>query len=331
MTMIGRRGVIAGGTAVAVLGGLSGRAAAQAAQLKFSHQSSVTHPFHIAAVRFSERLAAETGGKLDLKVFPTAQLGSAQQAAEGLLLGNVDITPAGTPLLASFVPELNVVNMPFVFRDAAHFDKTFAADSPVFKTFADLLAAKGFRFLGMFSAGERHFMTKRPVRSMADLKGLKFRSIENPAYIAAFSAFGTNPVAIAYPELYGALQTGVVDGADGANTNYFVEKFYEVAPHWAVVNWLTFSNPLVMSERKFRGLPKDQQDAMLKVGDEVCRFERELWKKSDDEKLPELQAKGVTVAVLDQAPFREASKAVYDRFLKSDRERQLLEAIQKIQ
>jgi len=316
---------------LAVVAAVVAPAAAQTVEFKYGHQSSATHPFHLAGQHFADELAKRSGGRMTVKVFPAAQLGSAQKALEGILLGNVDMTPAGTALLASFVPDLNALNMPFLLRDAAHFDKAFARDSAATKQIVDLAASRGYRYLCMFTAGERHFITKKPVRSMDDLKGLKFRSAENPAYIAAFAAFGTNPVALAYPELYGALQTGVIDGADAAPTNYMVEKFYEVTPNFALVNWITFINSLVMSEQKFRSLSAADQEQLAAAAESTCAFERDLWRKSDVENLEAMRKQAaITVTTLDPAPLRKASEKVYEQFMKTDEQKRLLKIIQDI-
>lgn len=323
------RSLLAG---LALACGLAGTATAQTLELKYAHQSSPSHPFHLAGQRFAEELSKRSDGRMTVRVFPAAQLGSAQKALEGILLGNVDMTPAGTALLASFAPDLNALNMPFLIRDAAHFDKAFTTGSPAAREIVSIAATRGFRYLCMYTAGERHFITKRPVRSMDDLRGLKVRSAENPAYIAAFSAYGTNPVAMAYPELYGALQTGVIDGADAAPTNYMVEKFFEVAPNFALVNWITFANTLVMSEQKFRSLNAADQKILQEAADATCAYERDLWRKSDDENLAKMRAQaGITVTQLDPAPLRKASEKVYEQFMKSDGQKRLLKLIQDIQ
>jgi TRAP-type C4-dicarboxylate transport system substrate-binding protein len=118
-----------------------------------------------------------------------------------------------------------------------------------------------------------------------------------------------------------------VDGADAANTNYFTEKFYEVAPNWAQVSWLFYSNFIVMREDKFKALPAKTQEALMKVGREVGREHFTRYRKSDEEKLAQLVARGVKVTQPDPEPFRKAATQIYDQFLKTDREKQLLALI----
>jgi TRAP-type C4-dicarboxylate transport system substrate-binding protein len=147
--------------------------------------------------------------------------------------------------------------------------------------------------------------------------------------VAAFEAFGANATPIAYSEMYSALQTGVVDGADAANTNYYAKKFYEVAPYWAMVGWLTSLNPVVMAESKFQSLPEDIRTILLEVSTKNGRENRELYAETDASVLEKLVAEGVKVTHPDVAPFREAALGIYDRFLKTDREKELLRLVQE--
>ena len=167
-----------------------------------------------------------------------------------------------------------------------------------------------------------------PVESMDDLAGKKIRTVQNPVHVATFTAFGANATAIAYPEVYGALQTGVVDGGDAANTNYYTAKFYEVAPYWAQVSWLFYSNPLVMSEDAFQALSPEDQEIFQRVGRQVGREQIANWKASDAGLLDELKKAGVTVTTPPREPFQEAVGEVYDTFLASDFEKEWLGRIQ---
>ena len=177
------------------------------------------------------------------------------------------------------------------------------------------------------TSGPRHIMSRMPVESMDDLAGRKIRTVQNPVHVATFNAFGANATAIAYPEVYSSLQTGVVDGADAANTNYYTQKFYEVAPHWAQVSWLFYTNPIVISEAKFQSLTDDQQAALLEAGRKAGAAQQADWQASDAELLGTLEGEGVIVTRPDTAPFREASRSVYDEFLTDETQQRMLKMI----
>ncbi|MDE0002887.1 MAG: TRAP transporter substrate-binding protein DctP, partial [Rhodospirillaceae bacterium] len=134
-------------------------------------------------------------------------------------------------------------------------------------------------------------------------------------------------VAVDYGELYASLQTGLVDGAEAANTNYNLKKFYEVAPNWAQVGWAILAADLIMSEERFHSLPADIQYILTSAGRQSAILERQAYADSDNSLLSVLQRQGVKVTYPDTAPFREASIAVYDEFITTDEGRELLNAI----
>ena len=201
-------------------------------------------------------------------------------------------------------------------------------DGDVGDELAKRLEARGFHLLAFYEAGVRHIMTSdRPVRSIDDLRGLKMRTMPVPAHIASFNAYGANAVAVDYSELYGGLQTGLVDGAEAANTNYSNKKLYEVAPYWAQLGWVMLTADLLMSDERFRSLPADVQEILREAAIESAHHERRLYAESDNSLLESLEQQGVSVTYPDPAPFRKASEAVYEEFITGDEDRALLEAI----
>jgi len=276
-----------------------------------------------------KKLEEYTNGRATLEIFPNNQLGNEPQMIEGVLLGTVDITVPSNAPLTNFVTELKIFDMPFLFRDDKHMTQVLRG--PVLKEMDDIVAKKGIRLLGVYAAGVRHIMTKEPINAMEDLKGKKIRTMQSPYHVAAFKAFGANATPLAYGELYGALQAGVVDGAEAANTNYQAQKFYEVAKNWAMVSWTTITAPLIMSQKKFNALPSDVQEALLKAGAESAVYEQDLYITSDQSKLDELKKAGVRVTQPDPTAFREAAKQAYDQFLTTPLDKRLLKMIQDIQ
>ena len=160
----------------------------------------------------------------------------------------------------------------------------------------------------------RNVYTREPVNKIDDLKGKKIRVIPNPTFIALFRGLGAAPTPMAFGELYTALQQGVIDGAEAANTNYEAQKFYEVAPNWAMVAWTTLVSDMIMGEKFFQGLPADVQKAVVQAAQESAKVEREAYAKSEDVALAALKAKGVKITTPDPEPFRKASQTVYAKF-----------------
>lgn len=297
--------------------------------LKAGHTANPDEPYHIGLLEFKKIVEKETKGEVEIQIFPNSQLGSEKEMIEGLKLGTVDITSPSNGNLTNFVPELGIFDLPFLFRDRAHMYK--AMDGEPGKQLSKAMADKGFRLLGFYEAGIRHIMTtSKPINTIEDLKGLKIRTMGVPAHVASFNAFGAKATPMAYGELYGALQQNVVDGAEAANTNYNSQKFYEVAPYWAQIGWTALVSDLIMSEEKFQSLPKNVQAALIKAGLESAKVERKAYSDSDNSLLDSLKKQGVKVTYPDPKGFREASKAVYDEFIKSPSSKSVLDAIQKM-
>ena len=294
--------------------------------LKAGHSANADEPYHIGLQKFAEIVETKTNGRVEIQIFPNNQLGNEKEMVEGILLGTVDITVPSNGIVTNFVPELGIFDLPFLFNDRPHMYSVM--DGPVGEQLSLVMREKGFRLLGFYEAGVRHIMTRtKPINSIGDLEALKIRTMGIPAHVASFNAFGAKATPMAYSELYGALQSGVVDGAEAANTNYNSKKFYEVAPNWAQIGWTALVSDLIMSEKKFNSLPADIQTILLEAGLESATAERKAYSDSDNSLLSSLKAKGVKVTYPDAAPFRKASQPVYDEFVKTPAQKKVLEMI----
>ncbi|MDP6785841.1 MAG: TRAP transporter substrate-binding protein [Rhodospirillales bacterium] len=313
--------------AIAMTGAsISGPATAADIVIKAGHTQNAGEPMDKALKIMSEHLEKATGGKATIKIFPSMQLGGEVEMIKQVLTGTLDIvTPSNAPL-TNFVPELKIFDMPFLFRDEAHMIKVLRG--PVLQDISNIVAKRGIRLLGVFNIGVRHIMSKKPVKSIADLKGLKIRTMQSKYHMAAFNAFGANATPISYAELYSSLQTGVVDGAEAANTNYFEKKFYEVAPHWGQVGWTILTGPIVIAEKKFASLPKDVQKALLEGGNKAAIWEQDYYASVDKGRLNDLKKVGVKITKLDTAPFQKAAAKVHAEFLTTADEKRILKMIQ---
>ena len=175
--------------------------ASAAEKISFAHVSTIGSEEHLAGLEFGKVLKEKSNGALEVEIFPNAQLGGEKEIVEGMLLGTVDVGKPSAAVLANWVTEFNVINMPFVFKDLQHLQRAADPSGPIFKKLTELSAAKGIRMLGIMVCCTRHIMTKKPVNSIADMRGIKIRAIQNPVHVATFNAFGANATAIAYPEV----------------------------------------------------------------------------------------------------------------------------------
>ncbi|TYC61932.1 TRAP transporter substrate-binding protein [Rhodobacterales bacterium] len=309
---------------------LSMPASAQEVTLKASHNANADEPYGVGMREMAEILKEKTDGKAVIEVYDNATLGDEMESIQGTQMGTVDIAVTATSTLANFVPDLSVFSLPFLFEDAEQMDRALS-NPDVLAEIQAALDEKGFHLLTVFSAGTRHIMTKKPIETMDDMEGLKIRTMQNPAHVDAFTAFGANPTPLAYTELYGALETGVVDGAEAANTNFFSQKFYEVAPDWAVVGWLELVAPVVMGKDAYEALPEDVQKALDEAGLAAGKAERAAYLASDNARFADLEKVGVKMTHPDTAPFREAATTVQEKYLETDKQKKIFEMLKSVQ
>lgn len=305
---------------------MSGPLSAAEIVLKAGHSQNAGQPMDLGLHMIADYVKEATNGRVEIQIFPNMQLGGEVEMIKQVLTGTLDITSPSNAPLTNFVPELKIFDMPFLFRDEAHMIKVLRG--PVLQDINKIVSKRGIRLLGVYNVGVRHLMTKKLVKSIEDLQGLKIRTMQSKYHMAAFNAFGANATPISYAELYSSLQTGVVDGAEAANTNYFEKKFYEVAPYWGQLGWTILTAPIIMSEKKFASLPKDVQDALLAGGNKAAAWEQDHYASVDKERLKSLQDAGVTITKLDTAPFQKAAAKVHAEFLTTDAEKRILKMIQ---
>lgn len=294
--------------------------------LKAGHSASELEPYHIGLLAFSAAVEEKTGGEVKIEIYPNSQLGTEKEMIESVAFGTLDITVPTNGVLTNFVPELAVLDLPFLFKSREHLYETMDGDAG--NKLTQYMKRKGFKSLAFYEAGVRHIMTtSKPIYSIDDLNGLKIRTMQIPAHISSFNQFGANASPLAYSELYGALESGVVDGAEAANTNYYAKNFYEVAPYWAQVSWTTLVADLIMSEKKFTSLSPEHQKAIVEAALESAIIERKAYSEMDKNLLDNIKQSGVTVTFPDPKPFRNASKNIYDKYVKTKAQKEVLSLI----
>lgn len=303
---------------------------AQDITLKASHNANADEPYGVGMRKMGEFLEEASGGKATIQVFDNAQLGDEMESIQGTQIGTVDIAVTSNSTLTNFVPDLSVFSLPFLFQDAEQMDRALS-EPAVVEEIQAALDSQGFHLLAVFSAGTRHIMTKTPIETMEDMAGLKIRTMQNPAHVDTFTAFGANPTPLAYTELYGALETGVVDGAEAANTNFFSQKFYEVAPDWAVIGWLELVAPVIMGKAAYDALPEDVQAALDEAGMKAGKVQRKAYLDSDNARFADLEAVGVTITRPDDAAFRAAVSTVYDDYVTTDTQKKIFDLLKSVE
>jgi tripartite ATP-independent transporter DctP family solute receptor len=222
---------------------------------------------------------------------------------------------AGT--LGPIVDDINVVNMPFLFKDIAHAHKMM--DGPIGDELLDRITANpnaGLVGLCWMDSGARSlYNTKRPIKTIDDLKGLKIRVIGNPIFVEMMNALGGNGVAMGYDQVFSALQTGVVDGAENNAPSYVFSNHYTVAKYYSLTQHLVIPEVLAFSKRAWGTLSTDEQALVKKFAEEAQLEERELWNKYEQLAMDKAKAAGCEIIeIADKAPFQKAVKPVWDKY-----------------
>lgn len=278
-----------------------------------------THPAGyptVAAVEsMGKKLEAATQGRIKIQTFPGAVLGQEKEAVEQTQLGAIQLARISLGVIGPVVPEVNVFNMPFVFRDVAHMRKVI--DGAVGDELLAKVTSSPARLVGLgwMDGGSRSLYTKKPVRTPADLRGQKVRMMGNPLFVDTMNAMGGNGIAMAYGEVFTSLQTGVIDGAENNPPSYFTANHYSTpAKFYSQTNHLIIPEILVMSKVAWDRLTPADQTLVKRLAREAQMEQRQLWDKSVEEYTGKLKAAGVEFINVDQKPFFDATAPVRAKY-----------------
>ena len=278
--------------------------------IKVSTTTQPTHIYNVGLEYFAKIVKERSKGELEVKIFPASQLGSERDAVEGLQLGTLEMTLTSTGPLGNFVPEVKLFNLPFLFQDRAEAFKVL--DGPIGSEIAGQFPKVGFRSLGWYENGFRHITNNvRPINSVADMKGIKIRVMEDSLFIDTMKALGASPLPMAFGELYTALEQGTVDAQENPLVNIDASRFYEVQKNLAITGHFYSPAMLLVSERFFQSLPKKDQELLIQAGLDARDYERNLSIEGDKVTEAKLAEKGMVVTHPDKAGFVAAVKPVY--------------------
>ncbi len=243
------------------------------------------YPTVAATESLGKKLEAATNGRLSVRMYPSMQLGGEKETIEQTQIGAIQLLRVSAGALGPIVDDINVVNMPFLFRNTAHAEKMM--DGPIGQELLDKITANanaGLVALCWMDSGARSlYNTKRPIKSIEDVKGLKFRVIGNPIFIDMMNALGGNGVAMGYDQVFSALQTGVIDGAENNPPSYVFSNHYTAAKYFSLTEHLVIPEVLVFSKKNWATLSADDQALIKKFAREAQFEERDLWNKYEQE------------------------------------------------
>ncbi|MCY7304739.1 MAG: TRAP transporter substrate-binding protein [Rhodoferax sp.] len=283
--------------------------------LKAADVHPAGYPTVVATENMGKKLELASNGKFKMQMFPASVLGDEKTMIEQTQIGAIQLLRTSLGPLGSVVPDVYVFNMPFVFRNETHMRAVI--DGPIGQEILDKISNSPARLVALAwqDGGSRSLYTKKPVRTPADLKGQKVRMMGNPLFIDTMNALGGNGIAMGYPEVYSALQTGVIDGAENNPPSMFTANHYTTgAKYYAQTNHLIIPELLVMSKAAYDKLTPAEQTLVKKLGREAQMEQRVLWDKSVVEYTAKLKAAGVEFIEVDQKPFFDATAPVRAKY-----------------
>lgn len=285
--------------------------------VKYGHVGPPVHPQHHAALAFAKYVGEKTNGEIEVQVFPLGQLGGERSMTEQVQGGTLQMTAITAGVLANFVPEIGIIELPFVYpnREVAY---KVLDDKEVKDRFARYCDAKGFVFIG-YTENEFRDLTnsKRPVKTPEDMKGLKIRVVEAPMMIDTFKALGANPTPLPFPEIYNALQQKVIDGQDNPIYTSILMKFTEVNKFATITNHILTECPTVVNRDFWSSLKPEHQKIFREAAEVQAKVNREGNAKNRVEALDKAKAQKVNVHVLTQKEreaFKKAVQPVHEKY-----------------
>ncbi len=277
------------------------------------------HPITKAQYLFEEIVEKESGGSMQVEVYPNAQLGTGREMVEAVQLGNIQMGETTIAPFSSWTGEFSLLALPFLFDSREHAFKV--VDSELGKQMSDNVAEiTGVRVISFWENGIRQLTNaNHPVRTPADLNGLKIRVMENPLYLNLFTAMGANPMPMAFGELYTALQQKTIDGQDNPYAITATNKFYEIQPYMTELGHVFDFTGFLINEKWYQSLGEKEKALIDKAAAEATTFQREEAIKYEAQAKKIVVDAGTKIEVLtpeEREAFREASASVYDWFKK---------------
>jgi TRAP-type transport system periplasmic protein len=290
--------------------------AAQAeVRLRVAHTLSTTDTHHLAALKLKELVEAATKGELRVSVHPAGELGNDPALLEGIRLGTIDAAFTGNPFYTRFEPKLNVIDLPYLFKDNEHVYRVI--DGPIGQELLAGLERHRMKPLAFWEIGFRHITnSKRAIKTPKDLEGLKIRTTPNPAHVLAFKLLGAIPTPLPFTEVYMALETHAVDGQENPVFQITANRLHEVQKHMSLTGHAYTASIVAMSQSKWNSLSAPQQKAVMDAAKEAQGYQRELNRKANGESMELVRKAGLGIVEdIDTAAFQaivaEQVKAAY--------------------
>lgn len=313
----------------ALAGLVAALSAAQATEFRSSDIHPDDYPTVLAVRHMGELVASRTNGKYSIKVFSKGALGAEKDTIEQTKLGAIAMTRVNVAPMNNICPETMVPTMPFLFSSKEQMRKVL--DGAIGDDILKACEAQGFVGLAFYDSGARSIYTvKKPIKTLADAKGLKVRVQQSDLWVSLLEAMGANATPMSFGEVYTALKTGLVDAAENNYPSYESSRHFEVAKYYNKTEHSMAPEILLFSKKVWDTLPAADQQIIRTAAKESVVYMRKLWDEREEKSLATVKAGGAQIIEVDKASFQAAMKPVYDKFLKDPKLQDMIKRVQAV-
>ncbi len=314
--------------AIALVSAMTGSAFADTVKLKLGHTGAPTHHYQMISQQFADKVKERTNGQVEIQVFPADQLGKQLEAVEGTMIGTQDIFLVSDTVLSNWVPDMGILNLPFLFSSLDDVHKVL--EGPVGDKLEAKMEGTGAVVIGWWMGGLRNVTNNsKPILKPEDLEGVKIRVPEGEVFVETFKAMGANPVVISFGELYSALQLGTADAQENPPAHILTKKFYEVQAYTSKTAHIYLGSPLIMNEAKLNAIPEEYRKILLDTATEMAAVHLKMVNDLEDGQWAELAKLGNQISEVETGPFKAATAPVIEKF-KNKLDAGIIEEIQAI-
>ena len=294
----------------------AGDGSEQTFNLKLSHGLAEDHAVHIAMTAWAAEVAEKSGGTINIQIFPNGTLGSEADNLSQIQAGALDMAKVSASTIGNFKSEWNVVSVPYVFNDKDHYYKVM--DGEIAQELYGLTESDGFIGLTWLDSGSRSFYTANtPIRTPADLKGLKIRTMDSQMAIDMMTALGGSATVMGYSEIYTGMQQGTIDGAE--NNITAMRDHGDVSKYYCFDEHTRIPDIVVISTKVWNSMSDNQKQIMTETAKAMTESYKTAWAEFEDEIRTQAQANGVEfIEDVDTAAFQEACQSIYDNLKTND-------------
>ncbi|MGH6637158.1 MAG: TRAP transporter substrate-binding protein [Polaromonas sp.] len=284
------------------------------------------YPTVVAVKYMSEVLDKKSGGKYKIKVFNKGALGTEKETIDQVKIGALDLTRVNISPMNAICQKTQVPTMPFLFHSVEHMRKSL--DGPAGEEILKDCEAQGFIGLAFYDSGARSIYAKKPIKTVADVKGMKIRVQQSDLWVALVGAMGGNATPMPYGEVYTGLKTGLIDAAENNIPSFDTAKHYEAVKFYSKTEHSMAPEMLLMSKLVWDKLPKADQDMIRSAAKESVAVQRKKWDEQEGKSLAAVKAGGAQIVEVEKASFQSVMGPVYDKFMVTPDLKRLVKTIQ---